>query len=375
MSLHLDRLKLVRRAFLKTRWHIMFTISIAFACHVSIVASEDAINSASTLEKLNSSQPSEVRIKALQRIQGTRKEDAVRFTRSLLIPIEAACADENAKVREAAVHAYAVICLHREMICPQVLMDRLGDDDQTVRNAASTYVPILKHTEASAMRLLPWFESSDRRVRSAVVSTLITLKSDKPRVVELLQKATDDAYFGVVHNAHIGLYETTGELEPLIRYAVAGIEEHASYIQKEDAGELTDEESLDSAYRELLAFTCASIVRREGKKRPKAVAKIVISMLKDPSPIVRRSAARNLGAISTASRKTKKALQEMKADKFLEPLLSDPDESVRQNAAYGQALIREPKPRDIDTDEPKQHVPDDHECDATKCGDESRTTL
>ena len=351
MSLHLDRLKFVRRDFLNTRWLVVFTISIAFACHVPLVASEDAVGSASTLEKLNSSQPSEARIKALQQIQGTRKEDAVRFDRSLLNQIEEACSDENAKVRDAAVHAYAVICLHREMICPQVLMDRLGDDDRTVRSAASTYVPILKHTEASATCLLPMIESSDHRVRNAVVSTLITLKSTKPRFVELLRKATSDAYFGVAHNAHIGLYETTGELEPLIRYAVAGIEEHAAHVQKEDAGELTDEESLDSTYREILAFSCASIVRREGEKRPKAVAKIVISMLKDPSPLVRRSAARNLGAISTATWKTKKALQKMEADKFLEPLLSDPDESVRQNAVYGQAMIREPEPRDLDADE------------------------
>lgn len=306
-------------------------------CFESSVASHEE---SKATDKLSPTQPDKVRIETLERLQGTPKEDALQFDRRLLSQVEAACRDDNAKVRAVAVSAFAVICFHREESCPQVLIDCLADQNADVRHMAATYVSVLKHTKASIAHLLTLGDHPDHRIRNAVVSTLIVWKQSTPRVLKALEKATHDPHFGVVHNAHIGLFEVTGKLGPLISYAVSGIEEHASHVQKENVSELSEAERSDSAYRELLAYTCATIVRQEAKKRPRKVAEIIITMLNDPNPIVRRSAARNLGAISTANWKAKRALQAMKADQFLEPLLDDPDESVRHNAAYGQALIR-----------------------------------
>ncbi len=324
---------------------LLMYAGLLLACGLASAA-DDA---AEPNSKFDSLQPIIVRVQELERLQGIQKDAALKLRQPVLNQIEAACRDENAKVRAAAVNAYSIICYLREDRCPKVLIDCLVDEDATVRHSAATYVPILRHTEASITKLLTVAEHSDHRTRDAVVSTLIGWKRRTPRVVKALEKATHDPHFGVAHNAYVGLFKATQELKPLIRYAVAGIEEHALHIERENTDRLSEAELLASTHRELLVFSCAMIVNREAKEHPREVAEIIASMLDDPNPVVRRSAARNLGAISTANWKAKLAVQIMQADRLLEPLLDDPDESVRNAAAYGQSMIREPAPRDDDS--------------------------
>jgi HEAT repeat protein len=69
-----------------------------------------------------------------------------------------------------------------------------------------------------------------------------------------------------------------------------------------------------------------------GKKSPQEMGKCLIRLLSDKSPVIRRAAARTLGALAGEHAKTKTVFRELNADDAVAKLLADSDASVKRAA-------------------------------------------
>lgn len=89
------------------------------------------------------------------------------------------------------------------------------------------------------------------------------------------------------------------------------------------------------------SYIAVKLMHDWGRKRPKEMMTVLLSLLDDTSPVIRRSAARSLGATATESPKSKQIARGLNVGKSLSALLDDPDQSVRFAATVALGRLKE----------------------------------
>jgi hypothetical protein len=222
--------------------------------------------------------------------------------------------------------------------------------------------------------LLTCAESEDEMRRGRCLVLLARVGGWDRRVIQTLKKAQKDDQFLVRHNAHVAMFQVTDNLKEFLTYLIRLQEDPDAVLGPIDKDSEAGKRDLSS--RELTLLGSAMLIVEWSEKRPDDLAPILLDLLKDPSPRIRRGAARLIGAacvkVDLAAGKEKQLpespeaakkqtppqrsrtasrFDKLKAEDSLRELRDkDPDATVREAASMAlqrMATIREqdPSPR------------------------------
>jgi hypothetical protein len=206
--------------------------------------------------------------------------------------------DPEAKVRENAIEALGLITKERQEPCPLVIVEALLDKDIYVSQMANALAGLFtKYAPGSVEILLRCARSERATLREYSVSLLALAAGKDKRVLEAIRKATHDENFGVRHNAHCALFQANGNLEEFLAYFARLQDDPDGTLGQVDRNSEAGKQELLS--RNLALISSAMLIAEWSDKRAEELAPILLKMLASPSPVMRRCAARWIGASAT----------------------------------------------------------------------------
>lgn len=272
------------------------------------------------IRQLAKDQPKKVRLAAVKGLASAKGAGVVKAVDALVT----ACKDGDAEIRAEAVRVLGTVLFLNKRQCHRALLEAMSDEVASVRLEAVTYVGILAESlprEAVPMLLALACHRSPE-MRSGILPTLGRAAGKDQIVLAVLKQATHDRVFRVRMNAVAGLWNATEDLSMLVPHWL---------LLQEPAPQDADEQ--EKTFRALAGVFVAQQFHDLGKTRPAETATVLLSLLADDSPVIRRGAARMLGAMTTSSKDAKRILKEKKVLEAVKKLLDDPDELVRFSAA------------------------------------------
>jgi hypothetical protein len=311
----------------------------------------------------------------------TRLKDYAQATAAgqAIAALERCAGDEpDSATRGQALVALALIAHHQKQPCPLTLVAALLDKDDEVRGQAMNCLGLFESFPRGAVELLlRGMDSEDRLIRSECVMALGHCGKDK-KVLAAIEKAQADQEFLVRHNARVAAFRATKNLEDYLRYLIR-LEGDAAAILSPVPKDV-EARQRDEVVRNLVLLGATTGMLEWSEDRAGELAPLLMRLLDDKDPILRRGAARQIAlsavkidrpkdgtgrfdwveyimpyieqdpATRSAAKKaespkppqpSKLALQLAKlkaADRLQQLASSDPDETAR--LAAGQALER-----------------------------------
>jgi HEAT repeat protein len=226
--------------------------------------------------------------------------------------------DDNARVRVTAVDAVDLKAFREKAkVCPVQLIEALDDEDERVRGAAMNYIPVFERLPKEGLPLLlKALKHEDLTVRQNVAGAFYQFGKEAKRALPELKQALKDEDPLVRHNAAVSLWHITGQADLVVPTCVRHL-----------TARIPVGDDPDAVWR-----ASASLLRRIGLEATADTASVLIKLLADESPGMRRAAARSLGALAGENAKTRATIDRLNAEVAVRKLLEDPDEKVRQEA-------------------------------------------
>ena len=329
-SVTFERGGIVMRVFCH---HLGILAALLPICQTSFAADEVA----DAIGRLSRSTDSKERIEAINALSKLRKNtDSVRA-----IPILAKVAeDKDAGVRVASLELLALIANAQHQSCPEVLVRALFDRNDEVRGTAFTYLdcPGFKdYSKASLALLLRALEHQDADVRCSIPQPLVRAGGKSKEVLNALEKATKDKHVLVRNNAHVALWDLEKDWGRFVRHLLQSVEAPTAStngLVKDSSDEKRGREAI-----QLVALGCTIYLKKLCDEKPAELAPILLKLLTDESPVIRRAAARSLGAMSIDNPKGEKVLKDLNAVNALEKAVKDDDARVRRCAEIALCRI------------------------------------
>jgi hypothetical protein len=308
-------------------------------------------------KRLDPANPAAERLAAVQWL----KRHLAAKNASLAVPALAQCIrkDADAKVRDAAVEALALIAQQRREPCPLAVVEAILDPDDYVSQTADGYATLFTSFAPGCVDVLLRCAAAEKvLLRGNCLFHLAVAAGKDPRVLQVLEKAKGEKSFWVRHNAHAAFFRATDNLEVFLTYLVRLREDPDGVLGKVDAN--SDDGKRERAARNLALIGSGARIVEWSDERADGLARALLQLLTDRSPLVRRGAARLVGitAVKTAPTdfrwqewldRDKKAvkprgpsqpsrvaeqLRKSNVEKRLRELRdSDPDQAVRRAAA------------------------------------------
>ncbi|MEX0701094.1 MAG: hypothetical protein WD069_03275 [Planctomycetales bacterium] len=224
----------------------------------------------------------------------------------LAIPALERCIRDD---REARVRAYAIESLaliagaspldgareKPEDSCPVVIIEAMLDEEEMVRQFADVYAgQFASYAPGSLDVLLRCAKSENVDVRADCVSHLARAGSKDERALEGIERAKKDESFAVRHNAHVAMFQATDDLAEHLAYLIRLQEDPDGVLGQVDPDSEVGRREL--TIRNLACIGAAMSVVKWSDERPDDLAPALLGLLADPSPEMRRGAARLIGA-------------------------------------------------------------------------------
>ncbi len=300
------------------RVSLLIAFSLSFVWLATAAKAEGDIPK--LIGQLSKDQPKKVRLAAVKCLASAKGAGVVKAVDALVT----ACKDGDAEIRSEAVRVLGTVLYLNKRQCHLALLEAMNDSDSSVRHEAVTYVGFLVDRlprEAIPM-LLALADDRSTDVRSGIMPTLGRAAGKDPIVLAVFKQATHDRSFRVRMNAVAGLWEATDDLPKLVP--------HWLLLEEPVPQDADDDEK---TIRSLAATGVALRFHNFGKTRPAETATILLPLLADDSPVIRRGSAKMLGAMTTDSKDAKRILKKKNVLAAVKKLLDDPDKSVRFSAA------------------------------------------
>lgn len=311
---------------LKTRLLALATLLLLVSTHSLLSAADDDVPR--LINQLDSSQSDETRLEALGILIKSKSPEL----KSAFDAVRACIKDEDGEIRAAALNTAAVIGMIYKLPCPREVVETAFHDDPATRHLGSSFIGVFDEVPAELIPLLlRAIEHEDSFVRQSVAAPLGQSGSKDERTAPALKKAIKDKEISVRLQAYSGLIHATGEYEFAIPFWVEtsdGCHDNVPYNPETGEGDMYSEE-----HETFEGVASASSLRHRGGAHPKEVGTILLKLLGNESPKIRRSAARALGGIVADHPETKKVFDELRVPDALQKLRSDREGTVRVEAA------------------------------------------
>jgi hypothetical protein len=284
---------------------------------------------------------------------------------TLAVPALERCirTDPEPSLRKWAVDVLATIAKTQSAPCPLALVEAMFDKDEEVRTIASAWLTMFKtYADGSVAVLMRGAESDNELQRGSCLLFLAQIDGKNKQVLAVIEKRKNDKHFSVRHDAHIAEFRATDDLERFVIYHIRLLHDPDGALPKIDKD--TEVGKQEITYRNLARVGGAMQKIDWSESRPDQYAQVLLKVLKNSSPLLRRGAVRDIGVTTRKvkleplnlrdllpdeqkvepdplAEKSKVAivLAKMKADQRLRELRdNDPDENVR--AAARVALER-----------------------------------
>ena len=197
--------------------------------------------------------------------------------------------------RILALDAWAAIASKRDELCPIEIINLMRGDFLMREAAASAATYFKRFPEGSVKLFWEGTKSHDTAVRcDSYILLGIACRKDK-RVIDAIERAKTDDAFLVRNRAHFAMYEATGDFAAYLAYLIRLQEEPDSafvpIVTPEGQPRTAEETRLSLAQ---LGSALGTAKWRD--ERPDELAPALLKLLDDPSPAIRRGAARLIGA-------------------------------------------------------------------------------
>lgn len=325
----------------------LWALGLALALPAAATAEEVA----ELIKGLETDRPKASRTEVVRKLRDIKGPEGLKAVPSLARLLE----DKDAEIREEAITAIGTITYLNKQPCPVALVKSLFDGNADVRLTACTYVGVFEKYPAEARALLlRALEHTDANVRSTAIHPLARVWGKEKEVLAAVKKATKDKNLSVRHNAYAALWSISQDLDLVLPHWLQAVEGMADL--KPEVELATQEAKFEQASATLIGLGSAVKLFELTAERPADLAKALLKLLADDSPIIRRAAARTLGAMAVDPKQTtpllkdlppdspglklpvvdhkkvKAILKDLEVDAAVRKLLADPDEKVRANA-------------------------------------------
>jgi len=203
--------------------------------------------------------------------------------------------DPEADVRQEAVNTLGQLTLRRKMPCPLIILEALHDPEDFVRYQADVSANLFKTFAPGAADVLFRGVTADNaELRSSSLRLLASVAGKDPKALAAMEKAKTDKVLDVRHTAHLALFRATNKLNEYLPYLIRIREDPASFLSPgpEDS-ELAKQER---TYRNMILLGIGIQVIDWSETRADELAEVLFKLLKDESAVMRRGAARLIGA-------------------------------------------------------------------------------
>ena len=218
---------------------------------------------------------------------------------SLAVPGLERClkTDPDAEVRGQAVQCRAMIAAKRNESCPLSVVEAMLDKDESVSQLAATCGELFKtFSPGSSEILLRCTKSKNAVLRSGCLTLLARAGGKEKNVVEAIRQARKDKSFAVRHSAHVALFQTTDDLPEYLTYFIRLQEDPEGALGRLEGD--ADDVNRERVTLELARLGSATLIAKWSDDRPSELASALVKLLGDPTPAMRRGAARLIGAAS-----------------------------------------------------------------------------
>jgi hypothetical protein len=206
-------------------------------------------------------------------------------------------ADKEAKVRNEAVEARVSIARNRKDACPLAVVEALLDDDEAVRQTADLLAGQFKTFAAGSVEVLLRCAGSETGKGQLCLLHLARAAGKDKRVLDAIEKATQDASFSVRHNAHVARFQANDNLEQFLTYLIRLQEDPDGVLGKVDP--LSEEGKREIVTRNLTRIGATVLIIEWSENRADDLAAALKKLLGSPMPLLRRGAVRLVGACAT----------------------------------------------------------------------------
>jgi HEAT repeat protein len=203
--------------------------------------------------------------------------------------------DPDREVRRQAVLSLGLIAKHQDRACPLAVVEALLDKEDLVRWQASECAGLFKaYAPGSVEVLLRGAQSEDAEQRSTNLLHLGRAAGKDPKALEVIQKARRDKVFDVRHTAHCALFLANDKLDEFLVYLIRLREEPDAVLAPvpDDA----EAQKRDRAQRNLILIGSAMRFMEWSERRADELAPLLLKLLDDKSPVLRRGGANLIGA-------------------------------------------------------------------------------
>jgi hypothetical protein len=235
----------------------------------------------------------QARLEAIQSI----REYSQKAPGTAAIPaVERCLRDPEPEVRAAALNLRGSLAFHAKEDCPLLIVEALLDESDDVRYHAGNWIGAFDRFAPGGVEvLMRAAKSQSIQVRADVMHALGRSAGKDRNVLGLLKQATTDEAFEVRHTAHIALLNARDRLDDYLPFVIAVREEREAVLAGVGPGSERWEKL--SAHAQLAVLGSALQLARWSEDRPDELAEILLKLLDDRSPVMRRGSA-NLVAAS-----------------------------------------------------------------------------
>ncbi len=252
----------------------------------ALIYSADAV--AEAIKRVASDQSKEVRLAALSDLgcMCHSQKDTTHFVAA--IPVLTKCSSSQEKdrgIREEAILLLAGLVGRLKQPCPMVFVEALSEKAVPI-NAINVIGVFDVYPKEAIPHLLRGLEHKDQFVRQAVVMPLGLCGDKSKKVLGALENATKDSDNCTRHNAELALWKLTMNWDRYVRHLLQRMEDWNRLVRvpKEETAEAKSKRESEC----FLAVGCVYHLRKLEEDKPEEVIPVLIKLLADPSPVIRK---------------------------------------------------------------------------------------
>jgi HEAT repeat protein len=203
--------------------------------------------------------------------------------------------DPDGEVRQKAVLGLALIAKAQDRPCPLAVVEALHDKVDNVRWQAGACTPLFKtFAPGSVEVLLRGAKSEKADLRSTSLLILARAAGKDRKALAVMEEAKRDKVFDVRHCAHMALFIARDRLEEHLPYLIRVREDPESLFTP--GPEDPEVAKKERTQRNLILIGTAVQFIEWSDTRANDLADVLLKLLADKSPVMRRGAANLIGA-------------------------------------------------------------------------------
>jgi hypothetical protein len=203
--------------------------------------------------------------------------------------------DSQMELRREAVQSLAMIAKRLGQPCPLVILEALLDREEEVRWQASADTVLFKTFAPGAVEVLfRCVRSEDDSMRADSLLLLARVAGKDRKVLDVIEKAKQDKTFQVRHAAYCAMFQANDKVDEFLGYMIRVQEDPEAVLSP--AEENSETWKRERAMRTLVLLGSAVRMIEWSDERPDDLAPALLKLLEDKSPVMRRGAARMIGA-------------------------------------------------------------------------------